>query len=292
MVCGHGARIEEVGAVVELVSIGEFASLARLSPKALRLYDQSGLLPPARVDTASGYRWYAVGQLEAARLIAALRQLGMPLALIGPILPLEDAERAGRISEWWSGVQVENAARQQLAGLLVDRLSGGRRVMESMVEVALRELPARKLLCQMLHVHGDGLMAVGKRFIGSFREAGVRPGPGAAGAPFVIYYGEVNQDSDGPIEWCWPVSEEQAQELAARFPGLTLRTDPTHQEAFTHQGLAAQLGVARAALAGERLLEWVREQHLRPVSGFRVVYLGGAADGSSGPDCDLVVPVR
>ncbi|MBS2965642.1 MerR family transcriptional regulator [Actinocrinis puniceicyclus] len=278
--------------MVELVSIGEFARLACLSPKALRLYDQSGLLPAARIDVTSGYRWYAVGQLEAARLIAALRQLGMPLALIGPILPLEDAERAGRISEWWSGVQVENAARQQLAGLLVDRLSGGGSVVESMVEVALRELPARKLLCQMQHVHRDGLMAVGKEFIGTFREAGVRPGSGAAGAPFVIYYGEVNQDSDGPIEWCWPVPEEQAQELAARFPGLTLRTDPAHQEAYTHQGPAAQLGAARAALAGERLLAWVREQHLRPVGGFRVMYLGGAANGGSGPDCDLVVPVR
>jgi protein phosphatase len=33
-----------------LVSIGEFARLSRLSPKALRLYNELGLLPPARVD--------------------------------------------------------------------------------------------------------------------------------------------------------------------------------------------------------------------------------------------------
>ena len=44
-------------------------------PKALRLYDELGLLPPARVDPDSGYRWYAAGQLDNARLVASLRQV-------------------------------------------------------------------------------------------------------------------------------------------------------------------------------------------------------------------------
>jgi DNA-binding transcriptional MerR regulator len=69
----------------ELASIGEFARRSRLSPKALRLYDRLGLLRPARVDPDSGYRWYAAGQLEQARLIATLRELGLPLTEIGLI---------------------------------------------------------------------------------------------------------------------------------------------------------------------------------------------------------------
>ena len=39
------------------MSIGEFAGRSRLSPKALRLYDELGLLPPAQVDDSSGYRF-------------------------------------------------------------------------------------------------------------------------------------------------------------------------------------------------------------------------------------------
>jgi DNA-binding transcriptional MerR regulator len=39
----------------ELLTIGAFAARARLSAKALRLYDRLGLLPQARVDEASGY---------------------------------------------------------------------------------------------------------------------------------------------------------------------------------------------------------------------------------------------
>ena len=38
------------------MSTGEFARKSRLSPKALRLYDDLGLLPPAYVDARSSYR--------------------------------------------------------------------------------------------------------------------------------------------------------------------------------------------------------------------------------------------
>lgn len=277
---------------MELVSIGEFARLARLSPKALRLYDRCGLLQPASVDAATGYRRYSTGQLETARLIATLRQLDMPLARIAPILPLDGPSRAAEIAAWWSGREAEHAARRGLAELLSDRLSGKQSVMSSKNEVALRELPERAVLCLMRHVRGDELMAVGKQFVGAFRAAGIRPMPGAQGAPFVIYYGEVNQDSDGPIEWCWPVPHEQAEALAARLPQLTLRTDPAHQEAFTYQGPAAQFGAARAALAGESLLAWAAEQHRQFSGGIRQLYLGGPADGAAGPDCELAIPLR
>jgi protein phosphatase len=61
---------------VDLMSIGEFARQSRLSQKALRLYDEPGLLPPARVDPGSGYSFYETDQLEQARLVATLRQIG------------------------------------------------------------------------------------------------------------------------------------------------------------------------------------------------------------------------
>jgi PPM family protein phosphatase len=78
---------------MDLVSIGEFARLSRLSAKALRLYDELGLLPPARVDPESGYRFYEVEQLDRARLVASLRQIGVTLAQIKVILDLEPRGR-------------------------------------------------------------------------------------------------------------------------------------------------------------------------------------------------------
>ena len=58
-----------------LMTIGDFARDAGLSPKALRLYDELGLLVPAEVGQYSGYRRYAPSQLERARLVASLRLL-------------------------------------------------------------------------------------------------------------------------------------------------------------------------------------------------------------------------
>ena len=61
---------------VKLLTIGEFARASRLSPKALRLYDELGLLRPVRVDEYSGYRYYSPDQLDQARLVAWLRRAG------------------------------------------------------------------------------------------------------------------------------------------------------------------------------------------------------------------------
>ncbi|MEU5031190.1 MerR family transcriptional regulator [Streptomyces milbemycinicus] len=109
-----------------LLTIGAFAKASRLSPKALRLYDELGLLAPARVDPVTGYRLYAPEQLERARLVAWLRRLGMPLARIGEVCDLceSDADAAAReVRAFWARAEAETAARRDLAAFLIDHLS-------------------------------------------------------------------------------------------------------------------------------------------------------------------------
>ncbi|MGW6980106.1 DNA polymerase III subunit beta family protein [Streptomyces sp. NPDC054932] len=67
-------------------SIGEMGRDSGLGVSALRFYDRAGVLVPARVDPATGYRWYAPEQLDEARLLARLRQAGMPLADVRLVL--------------------------------------------------------------------------------------------------------------------------------------------------------------------------------------------------------------
>ncbi|MFE2093709.1 protein phosphatase 2C domain-containing protein [Streptomyces sp. NPDC059460] len=106
-----------------LLTIGTFAKASRLSPKALRLYDELGLLTPARVDPVSGYRLYAPEQLDQARLVAWLRRLGMPLARIQHVSTLEPAAAAQEIRAFWAEVEADTAARRNLASFLIDHLS-------------------------------------------------------------------------------------------------------------------------------------------------------------------------
>ncbi|MDT0344538.1 MerR family transcriptional regulator [Streptomyces litchfieldiae] len=107
-----------------LLTIGAFARAARLSSKALRLYDQLGLLRPAAVDDESGYRFYDPAQLERARLIAWLRRLGMPLARVRQVCDLPPPAAAEAVAGYWEQVLAETAARGQLATFLVDYLTG------------------------------------------------------------------------------------------------------------------------------------------------------------------------
>ncbi|WP_155057915.1 MerR family transcriptional regulator [Streptomyces blattellae] len=108
---------------MDLLTIGAFAKASRLTPKALRLYDELDLLRPARVDPDTGYRYYAPGQLEQARLVAWLRRLGMPLARIRAVCGLAPAAAAREIRAYWAGVEAETSARRDLAAFLVDQLS-------------------------------------------------------------------------------------------------------------------------------------------------------------------------
>ena len=82
----------------ELLSIGRFARLAGLSIGALRHYHDEGILRPARSDPDTGYRSYARDQLDDARLLARLRELGVSLPEIRGFLAADPAERSRRLA--------------------------------------------------------------------------------------------------------------------------------------------------------------------------------------------------
>ncbi|MFF1413191.1 MerR family transcriptional regulator [Streptomyces sp. NPDC058289] len=69
-----------------MFTIGDFAKHGRVSVRMLRHYDALGLLHPARVDPASGYRYYEAGQLARLNRVIALKELGFSLEQVGSIL--------------------------------------------------------------------------------------------------------------------------------------------------------------------------------------------------------------
>ena len=73
-----------------LLSIGEFAAATQLSQKALRIYDEQHLLPPARIDTATGYRYYSSDQVPLGRLVRTLREMNLSLPDIANVVASKD----------------------------------------------------------------------------------------------------------------------------------------------------------------------------------------------------------
>ena len=83
----------------DLLNVGPFAKRAGLSVHALRHYDALGLLKPTEVDPKTGYRRYSTSLFTAARLIADLRWLDVPLPDVRDILAAPSSDRARTLLE-------------------------------------------------------------------------------------------------------------------------------------------------------------------------------------------------
>ncbi|GAB2539613.1 MerR family transcriptional regulator [Nocardia heshunensis] len=72
------------------LTVGEFSRVTHLSVKTLRHYHDVGLLAPADVDPATGYRYYSLDQVPTAQVIRRLRNLEMPVADVKAVLAAHD----------------------------------------------------------------------------------------------------------------------------------------------------------------------------------------------------------
>jgi len=97
--------------------IGEFAQIAQVSGRQLRFYDQLGLLQPAHTDPQTGYRYYSIRQLPRLNSILALKELGLSLEQIGPLLENEMSPAELRAMLTMKRAQLEQSLREEEARL-------------------------------------------------------------------------------------------------------------------------------------------------------------------------------
>ncbi|MFJ8004294.1 MerR family transcriptional regulator [Streptomyces fagopyri] len=279
----------------ELLTIGAFAARARLSPKALRLYDRLGLLAPAYVDGASGYRYYRADQVERARMVALLRRLDMPLARIAEVVEAEGASGAALLAAYWADAETRFASQRTLAAYLRGRLSGRSSEMYGTFVVETVDVPERVVLTEKRHTLADELPVWIPASLGRL-EDGARECGGTAGAPFVVYYAEVSMESDGPAESCVPVADgEAARDWAERWgrgSGVGVRVEPARRLAYARIS-KAQVAHPQIVAAFEAVEAWVRERGLLVDGPCREVYFGDwDAAGPEDAVCDVAFPVR
>lgn len=267
------------------MTIGEFAERARLSAKALRLYDDLKLVVPARVDPVSGYRLYSEDQVGPARLVGQLRRLDMPLAVISGVLEMDGPTAAQALAEWWDEVEATMGQRRALVSYLHASLSGKGQMT---YDIQVRSMPDRRLVYINRHVHGSGTDSFFDEAFSQLRGAG--PGiEGVEGAPFLVFYGEVSEDSDGPIELCRPVGATAAVGGAGE---VQERTELAHEEAFIRLR-AKDLGWPEMLPAMDALQRWVSEHRRQPAGPLRQLLV--ADQRTASPEtlvCDLSVPLR
>lgn len=132
-----------------MLNIGDFAGITGLSVKALRHYDEKGLIVPESVDERSGYRRYAEGQVRAGAIVRALRAAGVPLSEIAGAAEPDAAMTALRAHRERVLAERERedlafaAAEQELRALRVP------------VTVELRRAPEQHFVGRPLHAPSE-----------------------------------------------------------------------------------------------------------------------------------------
>lgn len=97
--------------------IGEFAQIGQVSPRQLRHYDHLGLLRPELIDRQTGYRYYGIRQLARLNRLLALKELGLSLEQIGPMLDDETPPSELRGMLAMKRAQMEQSLRAEAARL-------------------------------------------------------------------------------------------------------------------------------------------------------------------------------
>ena len=278
----------------ELLPIGQFSARCRLSPKALRLYDELTLVVPVRIDPVTGYRWYSPGQAERARLVGLLRRLDMPLTKIAQIVDSPGADAVAAVRAHVAATERAAQERAELAGyvcLLLDD-SDGSDPMPEKYQVHVRTVPARAVLSGVRRAHAAELGQTLGSLLGRMRDAG--PGlPGLAGCPYTVYYAEVSEDSDGPVEMVRPMADlALAEHAAARLGDVQARVEPEHEEAFVRMTMGQTRGSAALEIL-DALQRFVassgRDVSLPPR---QVMIADWRTAGPDDPACDLAIPLR
>lgn len=210
----------------ELLGSGEFARRSRLTPKALRIYDEICLLRPIDVEPSNGYRRYGIDQLRTARLIAMLRGIDMSLAEIGSLLA-DLGTDSDLSSERLERHLVELEARHS-----------SRRSLVLHIHAILREEDRPMFTIQTRHVPARRLMSIQRRLRAPETDAFVREaknvfaehlrGASPSGPFSLVFHGVVDHDSDGPLEATLACSDDvEPTEV------IGIRTEAAHDEAFT-----------------------------------------------------------
>lgn len=248
-----------------LLPIGRFSKITRLTVKALRYYDETDLLKPALVDSETGYRYYSLAQAMEAERIRLLRSLDIPVEEIPGILRQADpAIVKSQIDR--HRIRVENQVvhyRQVLASLetLLTEKGGLMRY-----EIRTRETVPQPLISVRTHIAMSNIgQEMGRAFGELYKYLG-RSFRRPAGPPFSIYHDPEFKEEDCDIEICVPTKK-----LLAGKTNIIARELPAGSVAYTlHTGAYENIGSAYQALVG-----WIQEHGRETAGPPRETYLVG-----------------
>ncbi|HEY6149413.1 MAG TPA: MerR family transcriptional regulator [Gaiellaceae bacterium] len=251
-----------------MLSIGRFADASGLTVKALRHYDEIGLLVPARVDPDNGYRYYDAAQVEDAVTIRRLRALELPLDEIGALLEADGDTLRDRLAA--HGFRVAEEVRDKHS-LLIELSalveSGGEQITVDVCDV-----PELRLAATIRHlrlVDPEGVRDMLRLAWNRLEERGITP----AGPPTALFR---SGDGNGThlVEAGFPVpADVEGDELlrVTVYPAAPAATTD-HVGSYDSLHLTAQRFIATVLGQGLRFAQPIRIEYVEADVRARLVW--------------------
>jgi len=241
-----------------MLSIGRFADATGLTVKALRHYDEIGLLVPARVDPDNGYRYYEAAQVEDAVAIRRLRALELPLDEIRALLEADGDTLRDRLAAHGYRVAEEVRDKHSLLIELSALVEGG----GEDVVVEMRDIPELRLAATIRHlrlVDPEGVAAMLRLAWTRLAERGIEP----AGPPTALFR---SGDGNGThlVEAGFPVAAGVDGDELLRVNTYPATSAVTTDHVGSYEGLH---------LTAQRFIATVLGQGLRFGQAIRLEYV-------------------
>jgi DNA-binding transcriptional MerR regulator len=253
----------------ELLPIGRFARACRLSIKALRHYDDLGLLRPMRVD-ASGYRYYARAQARDAIAISLLRSLDVPLPAIKEILAAKERDAvSSTLGEQKARIERE-IARAKQALFCVERIIRDGALMPYEVEV--RDEPAQTLVYVEATTTPERHVEVGYELFEKLRSVTSNLAIPIEG-PVLCLLPEAPDEDAMVLQMATRARVAFDRSALARAGAASVELGATAFAFVTHRGPYEELGIAQHAVSA-----WIQERGRIATGPMREIYLNDPED--------------
>ena len=230
-----------------MYKISDFSKITNLTVKALRYYDEEGILAPSCRDEGNSYRYYDESDYRKAILVKLLRDLDFSIAEIKEILT--SCESEADLSYYLEEKKTQVSGRIKKDYELIKKISLHIKPTETEVEnmdysVKIREFPP----IAVASVRHESKYDEVPKHIGAIYKAIKGK---ANGAPIALYHdNDIKEVAD--IEVCVPVSKNVSNR------NISYKTLPATKAIFTiHKG-----GYGGVTLAYKALIDYANAHKL------------------------------
>ena len=249
--------------------IGQFSKITKVTIKALRFYEEEGLLEPCFVDAVNGYRYYDSDQLQRMFKIVALKQCGFSIPDIRQIIVGKNLASLFEAKKR----ELEKQAKEtsiQISSInhYLERLG---KEVEMKHEIVIKELPrvlvySLRTVVESYDSYFDLMPRIGESL------PLVNPELRCVDDPpycFIIYHDGEYKDHDIDIEFCEAVTGPGNGKLPEGIIFKTIERVP-QAACVLHKGAYATLSEAYSAV-----YTWIEDNNFIPADYPRESYIDG-----------------